>query len=66
MIVNAVVNLRKQVVDDSSPSQKEMLVSSVLVDEIAEKIRPFINFEEVVADDEYSKKFKTKIELEFL
>jgi hypothetical protein len=66
MIVNAVVNLRKQVVEDSSPSQKEMLVSSVLVDEIAEKIRPFINFEEVVADDEYSKKFKTKIELEFL
>jgi len=66
MIINAIVNLRKQVIDDSSPSQKEMLVSSILVDEIAEKIRPFINFEEVVADDEYSRKFKTKIEVEFL
>ena len=66
MIINAMVNLNKNSLDGLTIEQERCLVSSILADEIANNIESFLVIQEVMADDEYSKKFKTKIEVEFL
>ena len=66
MVFGASVNLNKNSLDGLTTEQERCLVSSILADEIANNIESFLVIQEVVADDEYSRKFKTKIEVEFL